>query len=89
MSIAANKIQHMRCALCINIQSAIMAKRHNNANIIVMGERTTNRQEAVKMVQELIIKILKRADTKDASKCLKNYINFSNNHNFSNNDNFF
>ena len=54
MSIAANKIQYMRCALCTNIQSAIMAKRHNNANIIAMGERTTNRQEAIKMVQELI-----------------------------------
>ena len=39
MSIAANKINNIRCALCNDLFSAEMAKKHNNANIIALGAR--------------------------------------------------
>ena len=39
ISIAANKVKNIRCALCYNIKTAQMAKRHNNANIIALGGR--------------------------------------------------
>lgn len=39
ISIAANKIKGIRCALCNDIFSAEMAKKHNNANVIAMGGR--------------------------------------------------
>jgi ribose 5-phosphate isomerase B len=39
MSMVANKFPHVRAALCADIFSAIMSRRHNNANILVLGGR--------------------------------------------------
>ncbi len=39
ISIAANKIDGIRCALVTNAYSAEKAKQHNNANVIAMGGR--------------------------------------------------
>lgn len=39
VSIAANKVAGIRAALCHDTYSARMAREHNNANIITMGER--------------------------------------------------
>ena len=41
ISIAANKIDGIRAALCSEEFSARMAKIHNNANVICMGGRVT------------------------------------------------
>ncbi len=41
ISVAANKIDGIRCALCGNEYSATMARRHNDANILALGGRTT------------------------------------------------
>ncbi len=38
MSIAANKFRGVRAALCHDLRTAEMCRRHNNANILVMGE---------------------------------------------------
>lgn len=40
MSIAANKVDGIRSALCSDGYSARMAKAHNNANVIALGGRT-------------------------------------------------
>lgn len=37
MSIAANKVSGVRCALVHNIKEAKLAKEHNNANILALG----------------------------------------------------
>jgi ribose 5-phosphate isomerase B len=39
MSIAANKIKGIRCALCSDTFSARAARSHNDANALSMGER--------------------------------------------------
>ncbi|MCP8617426.1 ribose 5-phosphate isomerase B [Salirhabdus salicampi] len=39
MSIAANKVKGVRCALVHDVFSAKMTKAHNDANVIAMGER--------------------------------------------------
>jgi ribose 5-phosphate isomerase B len=39
MSMGANKFPRVRAALCNNIFSAMMSRRHNDANILVMGGR--------------------------------------------------
>ncbi|MDR0746641.1 MAG: ribose 5-phosphate isomerase B [Helicobacteraceae bacterium] len=39
MSIAANKYEGIRAALCHNAYTAQMARSHNNANILCMGSR--------------------------------------------------
>jgi ribose 5-phosphate isomerase B len=38
-AIAANKIRGIRCAVCWNTLSAEMARRHNDANVLSLGER--------------------------------------------------
>jgi len=37
ISIAANKVKGVRCALCSEPLSAEMTRRHNNANMLAMG----------------------------------------------------
>ena len=41
MSMAANKFDGIRAALCHNEYSARMARKHNNANVICLGERVS------------------------------------------------
>ncbi len=50
ISIAANKIDGIRAALCSDVFSASMAKQHNNANIICLGGRVTGRELAFMIV---------------------------------------
>ena len=50
MSIVANKVKGIRAALCINEQMAEYARRHNNANVLVLG--------ALFVDEELVGKIL-------------------------------
>ena len=39
MSMAANKINGIRCALCNDVYSARMSREHNNANVLALGGR--------------------------------------------------
>ncbi|WP_040157737.1 ribose 5-phosphate isomerase B [Mobilicoccus massiliensis] len=39
ISIAANKVPGTRCVVCIEPYSAAMARRHNDANMLALGER--------------------------------------------------
>lgn len=41
ISMAANKVKGIRCALVSNEYSAEMTKRHNNANMLAFGGRVT------------------------------------------------
>ncbi|MRR07421.1 MAG: ribose 5-phosphate isomerase B [Deltaproteobacteria bacterium] len=50
MSIVANKFPGVRAALAADIYMAKMAKQHNNANILVLGGRVLDENEAREMV---------------------------------------
>lgn len=39
ISIAANKIKGIRCALCDDVYSARMSREHNDANVLALGGR--------------------------------------------------
>jgi len=39
VAITANKHQHIRAALCWNIDLAALARQHNNANVLCLPER--------------------------------------------------
>lgn len=54
ISIAANKINGIRCALCHSPQTAALAKQHNNANIISLGGRTNTNESALSIVDAFI-----------------------------------
>ena len=50
MSIAANRYKNIRAALCTNIENAMNARKHNNANILVLGSKNQSKDMAVKML---------------------------------------
>ena len=50
MSMVANKFSHVRAALCNDLFSAIMSRRHNDANILVMGGRVIGEALAEEIV---------------------------------------
>ena len=51
MSILANKFDNVRAALVGDLNTARMAKEHNNANILVIGGRTTGAELARDIVK--------------------------------------
>ncbi len=51
ISIAANKIKGIRCAHCADEYSAIMTRKHNNANMLAMGEKVVGIWTAERMVE--------------------------------------
>lgn len=54
MSIAANKIKGIRCALCNDVYSAKMAKGHNDANVIAMGARVIGKGVALMIMDTFL-----------------------------------
>ena len=51
MSMVANRFAHVRAALCNDLFSAIMSRRHNDANILVMGGRVIGSGIATEMLE--------------------------------------
>ena len=54
ISIAANKVRGIRCALCHDHYSALMCRKHNNANVIALGGRTTGEEVAKEIVETFL-----------------------------------
>ena len=50
ISIAANKVRGVRCALCSETLSAEMTRRHNDANMLAMGAGLTGKNMAERIV---------------------------------------
>ncbi|MHC1724241.1 MAG: ribose 5-phosphate isomerase B [Aminipila sp.] len=51
ISIAANKVKGVRCALCTDTHMAEMTRKHNDANILAMGGRILDVDTAKKITQ--------------------------------------
>jgi ribose 5-phosphate isomerase B len=49
-AMAANKVKGVRCALCWSVETAKLAKEHNNANVIAIGERQISKNLAIKII---------------------------------------
>lgn len=54
MAMRANKFKHIRAALLHCDEIAILAKEHNNANVICMGSRFTTTEQANKWIKLFI-----------------------------------
>lgn len=54
MSIAANKVRGIRAAACWNIDSARLAREHNNANILTFGARLISLETSKDIVKTFI-----------------------------------
>ncbi len=51
-AISANKVRGIRCALCWNSESAELAKKHNNANIISIGARMISKEQTIEIIKK-------------------------------------
>lgn len=49
-AITANRVKGVRCALCWNEKSARLARMHNNANMISLGERMVSLHDVYEII---------------------------------------
>ena len=54
ISIAANKVPGVRAALCWNEETAQLARRHNDANVLCIGARFVEPELAARMIQTFV-----------------------------------
>ena len=54
VSMVANKIKGVRCALCLNPDMAKMTRAHNNANVIAMGQKYVDIDTAKQIVDNFL-----------------------------------
>jgi len=49
-AMVANKVRGVRCAICWNVTSARLARQHNDANVVALGQRLIKLQVAKDIV---------------------------------------
>ena len=54
MTMVANRYPEIRAALCYNEEMARMARKHNNANVLVLGKRTIAIWEARNIIRKFL-----------------------------------
>lgn len=54
IAMTANKHQNVRCALCWNKEIAILARQHNNANVLSIPARFTAIPQVLEMVEAFL-----------------------------------
>jgi len=50
-AMSANKVRGVRCALCWNEEVARLSRRHNDANVLSLGERVIPEETALAIVR--------------------------------------
>ena len=50
-AIVANRVRGVRCSLCWSVESARLARAHNDANVLSLGERMLTEAEALAIVR--------------------------------------
>ncbi len=53
-AIAANRVKGVRCGLCWNEESATLTRKHNDANVLSIGERMMDLATALRIVDIFI-----------------------------------
>jgi ribose 5-phosphate isomerase B len=49
-AMVANRLKGIRCAVCWNAESARLARQHNDANMISLGQRMMSKEQALEIV---------------------------------------
>jgi len=50
-AIVANKVHGIRCALCWNVETARLAREHNDSNVLSLGQRMIPEELALEIVR--------------------------------------
>lgn len=59
---AANKVKGVRAALAWNVETASLARQHNNANVVSVGARMHSEEVATQIVQSFLTTTWSEAD---------------------------
>ena len=54
ISIAANKVKGIRCALCTSTELAKMTRLHNNSNMLALGASAVSKELAMEIVDTFL-----------------------------------
>ena len=54
ISITANKVKGVRCALCTNTEPAKMTRLHNNSNMLALGASVVSKELAMDIVDTFL-----------------------------------
>ena len=54
ISIAANKVNGIRAANCTTVEMAMLARQHNDANMVAVGQRLVTETEAIAIVKAFL-----------------------------------
>jgi ribose 5-phosphate isomerase B len=54
-AIVANKVHGVRCALCWNLQTARLAREHNDSNVLSLGQRMIPEELALEIVKVWLV----------------------------------
>ena len=54
VSIVANKIKGVRCALVTNLEQAKLTRLHNNSNVLALGQKNQDNELALKIVDTFL-----------------------------------
>ena len=55
MCMVANKYRKIRAVVCRNTDEAKIARQHNNANILCLGERITGKEQIIEIIKAFIL----------------------------------
>lgn len=50
-AMVANRVRGIRCAVCWNTESARLARQHNDANMISLGQKMMSEEQALEIVR--------------------------------------
>ena len=68
MSIAANKMPGIRAALADDEETAALARRHNNANVLCLAGKSTPPEQAARMLEHFSDRPLRRRPPRTSSQ---------------------
>ncbi|HXG02835.1 MAG TPA: ribose 5-phosphate isomerase B [Candidatus Binatia bacterium] len=51
MAMAANKVPGVRAAMCLDVEMARLSREHNDANVLALGARLTERGRALEILE--------------------------------------
>jgi len=54
MSISANRLSGVRAALCRSNEDALLSRKHNDANILVLGSKDTHEKDALNLLDTFL-----------------------------------
>jgi ribose 5-phosphate isomerase B len=54
-AIVANKVRGIRCALCWSLETARLAREHNDSNVLSLGQRMVSEELALEIVKVWLV----------------------------------